>query len=78
MEYETKVYISIAFMIIFALIAMFFLGYKYAYDKAINYANEELREIRAGEQPINPDVLLGNIEVPGGFQYEKNKNNTNK
>ena len=36
--------ISIALMILFALIAMFFLGYKYAYDKAITYANIQIEK----------------------------------
>lgn len=36
--------VSIALMIFFALTAMFFLGYKFAYDKAIGYANEQIEE----------------------------------
>lgn len=37
--------ISIALMIFFAMFAMFFLGYKLAYDQAIDYANEQIIEI---------------------------------
>lgn len=58
--------VSIALMILFTMAVMFFLGYKYAYDKAINYANEQIEE-KVNEFRINqglmanPDILLGNI-----------------
>ena len=37
--------ISIASMIIFALIAMFFLGYYLAYDNAIINANDQINDV---------------------------------
>lgn len=58
--------ISIALMIFFALTAMFFLGYKFAYDKAITYANNQI-EKNTKEFIINyglisnPSILFGNI-----------------
>ena len=61
--------ISVAFMILFALAAMFFIGYYYAYTKAITYANEQM-EIKMDEFRrendifYNPDIILGNIELP--------------
>ena len=63
--------ISIALMIMFAMAAMFFIGYKYAYTKAINYANEQIEEkvnkfkIDYGIMNIkdNPDYLLGNVNI---------------
>ncbi len=64
----TKGMISIALMILFALAAMFFLGYQYAYSKAVIYANEQIEEKvdnfkkMYGIQEINTDFLLGNIE----------------
>ena len=75
MEYETRLYISIGFMILFAMIAMFFLGYKYAYDKAVNYANNQLEKIRMEEQVMNPDIILGNIELPRGWNNENKTTN---
>ncbi len=59
--------ISVALMIMFALAAMFLIGYKFAYDKAIRYANEQIEEISEknrinGGLGINPDFTLGNIE----------------
>lgn len=52
--------ISIAFMILFAMVAMFFLGYKLAYDNAINYANEQIEDITsehiAQYELINPNL----------------------
>lgn len=72
--------VSIALMILFAMAAMFFLGYKYAFDKAINYANEQIEarmnEFKANYGIINmvenPDFMLGNIEQPdfGGKNEE--------
>ena len=62
----TKQMISVALMILFFGITMFFIGYKYAYTKAINYANEQIEE-KVNEFKINkgltenPDVILGNI-----------------
>ncbi len=61
--------ISVALMIMFALAAMFFIGYKFAYDKAIRYANEKISEaiedVRFKSGIIqNPDFILGNIEPP--------------
>ena len=62
--------VSGALMILFAMAAMFFLGYQYSYSKAIRYANEQMDEridefkfnmdISRGE---NPDFLIGNIDV---------------
>ena len=43
-DVSNKQLISIALMIMFALAAMFFIGYKLAYDKAIKYANEQISE----------------------------------
>ena len=69
--------VSIALMILFALAAMFFLGYKYAYDKAIGYANEQIEErvnefkAEYGIVNENQDFLLGNIELPKGDKDEK-------
>ncbi len=71
--------VSIALMILFAMTAMFFLGYKFAYDKAAVYANEQIEEkinefrihyglIKIGD---NPDFILGNIELPGGTEDGK-------
>ena len=67
---ETKELVSIALMIMFAMAAMFFIGYYLAYSKAINYANEQIDE-RVNEFKSdyglvnkNPDFILGNIEIP--------------
>ena len=62
--------VSIALMILFAMAAMFFIGYKYAYNKAIIYANEQIEEkVRDFKmsyglmnQGDNPDFILGNID----------------
>ncbi len=61
--------ISIALMIMFALAAMFLMGYKFAYDKAIRYANEQIEEISEKNKfnnrlITNPDFTLGNIKPP--------------
>ena len=62
-----KQLISIALMILFAMTAIFFLGYQYAYSKAITYANQQIREkvndfkINSGLVSGNPDFILGNI-----------------
>ena len=69
--------VSIALMILFAMTAMFFIGYRYAYDKAITYANEQIEE-KVNEFKINkgfvenPDILLGNIPPLdiGGIENE--------
>jgi len=37
--------ISIALIIIFGMVAMFFLGYHMAYNTAIDYANEQIVEL---------------------------------
>ncbi len=74
---STKELIGIALMILFALAAMFFIGYKFAYTKAITYANEQIEE-RVNEFKAdygignNPDVFLGNISIPdlGGAKDE--------
>jgi len=69
--------ISIAFMILFAMVAMFFLGYKLAYDNAINYANEQIEDITKDyiaqrgliEQPNLSNILKNNklkINFSGG------------
>ena len=61
--------ISVALMIMFALAAMFLIGYKFAYDKAIRYANIQIEEISEKNRineglGTNPDFILGNIEPP--------------
>ena len=68
--------VSIALMIIFFGTAMFFLGYKLAYDKAINYANEQIEEKASQFKETygiikNPDILLGNMDLPGVFENEE-------
>ena len=66
---ETKELVSIALMIMFAMAAMFFIGYQLAYSKAINYANEQIEE-KVNEFKTdyqigkNPDFILGNMEIP--------------
>ncbi len=73
----TKEKISIALMIIFAMAMMFFLGYKYAYDKSISYANEQIGEkveefkMMYGIQEGNTDFMLGNIDYPIGGKDEE-------
>ena len=78
-DVSNKQLISIAQMIMFALAAMFFIGYKLAYDKAIKYANEQISEqvddfmFRWGLGP-DTDLLLGNrVEIPnfGGILDEE-------
>ena len=65
-----KQMISLALMILFAMAAMFFMGYKYAYDKSISYANEQIEEkvnevkMMYGIQEGNLDFILGNIDMP--------------
>ena len=69
--------ISIALVIFFAMVVMFFIGYYYAYTKAVTYANEQM-EIKMDEFRrendifYNPDIILGNIELPkiGGQNEE--------
>ena len=69
---ETKQLISIALMILFFGMVMFFIGYKYAYNNAINYANEQIDKkinevkIDLGITSKNPDFIIGNIEIPIG------------
>ena len=71
---ETKQLISIALMILFFGMAMFFMGYKYAYNNAINYANEQIEygindfKMRFGivNKADNPDFIIGNVEIPIG------------
>ena len=59
--------LSVALMIIFTMAAMFFIGYKFSYDKAIRYANikieEEVGELRE-QYNVNQDFILGNISIP--------------
>ena len=43
-EVSNKQLISVTLMIMFAFATMFFLGYRMAYGKAINYANEQIEE----------------------------------
>ena len=77
-EVSTTQLISVALMLLFAFTAIFFIGYKFAYDKAINYANEQIEE-KVGEfksnqglKADNPDFVLGNIESPDfGGQNEE-------
>ena len=62
--------VSVALMILFALAAMFFLGYKYSYDRAMSYANEQIEErvdefkVNYGIQEGDTGFILGNIELP--------------
>ena len=61
--------ISVALMLLFAFAAIFFMGYKFAYDKAIRYANEQIEEISEKNKfnnrlITNPDLILGNIKPP--------------
>lgn len=44
-EVTGKETISILLIVFFALVAMFFLGYYYAYNNAINNANEQILEV---------------------------------
>ncbi len=76
-EVSTKQLISVALMIMFAFAAMFFIGYKFAYDKAIRYANNQIEE-KVNNYKMqynignNPDFILGNIEIPDfGGQNDK-------
>ena len=62
--------VSIALIILFAMVAMFFLGYKLAYDKAINYANIKVEMMVAEFKydmsltiPENTDFIIGNIDI---------------
>ena len=65
-------------MILFTMAMMFFLGYKFAYDKAIRHANKQIEEIKEDMEfgrimGGNPDYILGNIpplEI-GGIENEK-------
>ncbi len=65
-EVSTKQLISVALMILFTMALMFFIGYKFAYDKSVRYANEQIEE-KVNELEIrynlrtNPDFMLGNI-----------------
>ena len=77
-EVSTKQLISVALMILFTMAMIFFIGYKFAYDKAIRYANEQIEEkieeyrISRGIQGGNPDFILGNTLTLGiGGQDEK-------
>ncbi len=74
-----RVEISIALMILFFGVAMFFIGQQYAYNKAVNYANVMMQE-KIDEFKVmygllssndNPDFILGNItfEDFGGNKY---------
>jgi len=60
--------VSIALMILFALIAMFFLGYQYSYSNAINYANiqieESIEEFKADYNIKEDNFMFKNIEIP--------------
>jgi len=73
----TKQLISVALMILFTMAAMFFIGYKFAYDKAIRYANEQIEDIKEDLEVRynimrNPDLVLGNIPpLDFGGQDEK-------
>ncbi len=74
-EVSTKQLISVALMILFTMAAMFFMGYKYAYTKAINYANEQItKEVDAFKaiygivnQEENTDFILPSF---GGVEDE--------
>ena len=59
--------ISIGLMILFALFAMFFLGYKLAYTQAITYANEQLIEL---SEELSPKYEIIKGEVPTEFVLE--------
>ncbi len=75
-DISTKQLISIALMILFTMAMIFFIGYKFAYGKAIRYANEQIEE-RVNEFKMsynigtNPDFTLGNIQPIEGGQDEK-------
>ena len=77
-EVSTTQLISVALMLLFAFTAIFFIGYKYAYDKAISHANEQIEKItdelriKQGLGIGIPDMILGNIEIPNfGGQNEE-------
>ncbi len=77
-EVSTKQLISVALMILVTMAMIFFIGYKFAYDKAIRYATEQneekLKENRKsrGIKGGNPDFILGNTLTLGiGGQDEK-------
>ena len=84
-DLDKKQLISIALMILFTMTAMFFTGYRYAYAKSVDYANEQIEQsiedfkMMYGLQK-NPDVSLGNIEFPdfvlGGKDEEQKHNKT--
>ncbi len=43
-ELNQKQLISVALMVCFAMAAMFFMGYRYAFNKAVTYANDQIEE----------------------------------
>ncbi len=67
-EVSTKQLISVALMLLFAFTAIFFIGYKYAYDEAITYANKQIEanvegcKIYSGLDK-NPNITLSNIGI---------------
>ncbi len=68
--------VSIALMILFAMALMFFMGYKFAYTKAVNYANVQIEE-KVNEFKIDygitgdPSIFLGNIPTLEGGKNEE-------
>lgn len=70
-EIGVKQVLSISLMVLFALGAMFFLGYRYAYEKAIGYANNELNkkveELDTRYNLLNGDTnIFEGVEIPNG------------
>lgn len=68
--------VSIALMILFAMTAMFFIGYNYAYSKAINYANEQIdekvEEFKVDQRIMeNPGIALDIPPLDIGGQNEE-------
>jgi hypothetical protein len=56
--------ISVGLMILFALILMFFLGYQFAYSKAVTYANKEIaKQVEDYKQQYG--IVENNFDVYG-------------
>jgi len=62
--------ISVILMIFFAMFAMFMLGYKFAYTKAVNYANEQIdsiiSEYEAQKVIVDPNNMFTGYELVEG------------
>lgn len=77
-ELTTRQLISISLMILFTMAIMFFIGYKFAYDKAVRHANEQLEDLTSELEirydfRANPDRMLGNLPplIIEGMENEK-------